>query len=148
MDFELSEEQMMSRNLARQFAEQDMLPSLRECEQQRRINIEALPARRVVVRFEFTDVERKFSLWWLVLEAGQADVCLADPGFPTDLWVTTTVRLMAEIWMGEVEFRRALGPDLVIAGPRSLARSLPDWLQLSVFAGVKPVPPGTPKAAR
>ena len=134
--------------IQRGIKDEELDPALLMWDMQRRINIEALPARRVVVRFEFTDVERKFSLWWLVLEAGQAEVCLADPGFPTDLWVTTTVRLMAEIWMGEVEFRRALGPDLVIAGPRSLARSLPDWLQLSVFAGVKPVPPGTPKAAR
>jgi len=117
--------------------DQDLDPGLLMWDMQRRINIDALPSRRVVVRFEFTDVVRKLSPWWLVLEVGQADVCLSDPGFPTDLAVTTTARVLTEIWMGEVEFRRALGPDLVIDGPKSLARALPGWLQLSVFAGVK-----------
>ncbi len=114
-------------------------PGLLMWDMQRRINIDALPVRRVVVQFEFTDVDRRLALWWLVLEEAQADICLADPGFPTDLRVVTTVRLMTEIWLGTVDFRRALGPDLEIFGPRPLARALPSWLQLSTFAGVKGV---------
>jgi DNA-binding HxlR family transcriptional regulator len=114
-------------------------PALLMWDMQRRIEVDALPARRVVVRFELTDVARKLSHWWLVLDGGQADVCLADPGFPTDLRVVTTVRLMAEIWMGEAEFRRALGRGLEVHGPKALARALPGWLQLSVFADVEPV---------
>ena len=126
--------------------DEELDPGLLMWDMQRRINVAALPARRIVVLFEFTDTARKLALWWLVLEAGQADVCLADPGFPTDLRVVTTVRLMTEIWMGEVEFRRALGPDLEVLGPRALARALPGWLQLSVFAGVDAVTPRTGRA--
>jgi len=38
MDFELSQEQKMLRDMARKFAEQDMLPSLREYESARKVN--------------------------------------------------------------------------------------------------------------
>lgn len=117
--------------------DQDLDPALLMWDMHRRINGGALPDRRVVVQFEYTDVRRELAAWWLVLEGGQADVCLADPGFETDLRVVTTVRLMTEIWVGDVEFRRALGPDLRVEGPRVLARALPDWLQLSAFAPIR-----------
>jgi glutaryl-CoA dehydrogenase (non-decarboxylating) len=42
MNFELSEEQTMLRNMARKFAEQEMLPSLREYESARRVNHDLL----------------------------------------------------------------------------------------------------------
>jgi DNA-binding HxlR family transcriptional regulator len=115
-------------------------PGLLMWDMQRRIDVDALPEGRVVVLFAFTDVAPEVASWWLVLDGGQADVCLADPGFPTDLEVTTTVRLMTEIWMGEVPFDRALGPELKVRGPRPLARALPSWLRLSVFAGVQKAP--------
>jgi len=118
-------------------------PGLLMWDMQRRIHVESLPARRVVVAFEFTDVPPKKRRWWLVLEAGQTDVCLADPGFTEDLHVVTTARLMTEIWIGDVAFQRALGPDLVIEGPRTLARALPTWLALSTFAEVARVAPRT-----
>lgn len=38
MNFELSEEQVMLKNMARKFAEQEMLPSLREYEEARKVN--------------------------------------------------------------------------------------------------------------
>jgi len=130
--------------IQRGIKDEQLDPALLMFDMERRINIEALPAERVVILFVFTDVPEELSRWWLVLEPGQPDVCLSDPGFPMDLKVTTTVRLMTEIWMGEVEFRRALGPDLQVQGPRPLARSLPDWLELSVFAGVEPAAAGPP----
>jgi alkylation response protein AidB-like acyl-CoA dehydrogenase len=42
MNFELSEEQMMFRDLARKFAEQEMLPTLKEYERQRQPNLAAV----------------------------------------------------------------------------------------------------------
>lgn len=126
--------------MQQELREEELDPGLLMWDMQRRIDVAALPSRRVVVHFHYTDAPRKTARWWLVLEPGGADVCLADPGFPIDLTVTTTVRLMARIWLGDVAFRRALGPELRVEGPRALARALPDWLQLSVFADVRPVP--------
>jgi alkylation response protein AidB-like acyl-CoA dehydrogenase len=42
MNFELSQEQMLLRDMARKFAEQEMLPSLREYESARNVNYELL----------------------------------------------------------------------------------------------------------
>ena len=38
MNFELTEEQVMLRDMARKFAEQEMLPKLKEYERQRKVN--------------------------------------------------------------------------------------------------------------
>jgi alkylation response protein AidB-like acyl-CoA dehydrogenase len=42
MNFELSEEQVMFRNMAREFAEQEMLPTLKDYERQRKINFDII----------------------------------------------------------------------------------------------------------
>lgn len=42
MDFELTEEQMMLRSMARSFAEQEMLPKLKEYERQRKVNYDVI----------------------------------------------------------------------------------------------------------
>jgi butyryl-CoA dehydrogenase len=42
MNFELSEEQMMLRDMARKFAEQEMLPTLKEYERQRKVNYDII----------------------------------------------------------------------------------------------------------
>lgn len=130
--------------LQQELRDDQLDPALLMWDMQRRINADALPARRIVVRFQYTDVPSALSLWWLVLETRTTDLCLKDPGFPVDLQVTTTVRLMTRIWMGEADFRRALGPDLVVRGTRTLAHGLPDWLRLSTFASVERVSPPAP----
>jgi glutaryl-CoA dehydrogenase (non-decarboxylating) len=42
MNFELSQEQIMFRDMARKFAEQEMLPTLKEYERQRKINYDVI----------------------------------------------------------------------------------------------------------
>ncbi|MEA2040528.1 MAG: acyl-CoA dehydrogenase family protein, partial [Thermodesulfobacteriota bacterium] len=42
MNFELSEEQVMLRDMARKFAEQEMLPTLQEYEHARKVNFDVI----------------------------------------------------------------------------------------------------------
>ncbi len=56
----------------------------------RRVQVDRLPAGRVTVQFEFRDADKH--CFWLVLHRPEVDLCLADPGFDTDLCVTTDVR--------------------------------------------------------
>ena len=42
MDFELSEQQTMWRSMARKFSEQEMLPTLKEYEQQHKVNYDLI----------------------------------------------------------------------------------------------------------
>jgi DNA-binding HxlR family transcriptional regulator len=107
----------------------------------RRIDPTRLPARRVVVRFEFHGVSaqcRKLRTWWLVLEPTDVDLCLKDRGFDVDLVVTADAATMARVWMGEVTLARAMqNGGIRLDGPRELIRAFPGWLLLSHYAEVE-----------
>jgi len=55
----------------------------------RRLDVDRLPDRRVVVRFNFRGVPkgRGPATCWLVVSRSEVDVCLTDPGFGVDLVV-------------------------------------------------------------
>lgn len=103
----------------------------------RNIHVDRLPPHRVVVNFVFTDVPRaQVRRTWLVLDPKEIDVCYKDPGYPVDLLVTTKIRTLIAIWLGQTTFAAALGDgSIVVGGPRGLARSFPGWLALSPVAG-------------
>lgn len=115
-------------------------PSLLMWNLRRRIELQRLPARRVVVQFEFENVPARASRdrsFWLILEPPEVDLCIRDPGYDTDLTVRADLRAFTEVWLGELHWIDALRRGSVrIAGPRGLARDFPGWLQLSRFAAV------------
>src|SRR5512135_322503 len=53
----------------------------------RRVATAKLPARRVVVLFCVRGSIDAKSRFWLVLDDGNADLCLTDPGFDVDLYI-------------------------------------------------------------
>ncbi|HZO88892.1 MAG TPA: helix-turn-helix domain-containing protein [Chthonomonadaceae bacterium] len=104
----------------------------------RRIDYHQLPEERVVVYFQYHDAPVSRRHWWLVLNHDEADLCLVDPGIEPDLYVTTDVRTMTGIWMGDLSYGSALQTQaLKIEGPQGLRNRLPSWLRLSVFADVE-----------
>jgi DNA-binding HxlR family transcriptional regulator len=109
----------------------------------RRIDVQRLPARRVVVRFDFRAFParcRGFRTCWLILERERdvPDVCLKDPGFDVDLVVTADAAAMARVWTGAVTFAQAVrSGGLRVEGSRDLTRAFPTWLLLSHFAHVE-----------
>lgn len=104
---------------------------------QRRIERERLPGRRVVVHFRFTDAPQKYRNFWLVLEKDKVDLCLKDPGFEPDLYVTSDLATFTRIWLGDIALNRALRDgNLSVSGARQLRRQFPHWLGLNLFAGV------------
>lgn len=101
----------------------------------RRIDHSKVPAARTVLRFEFPDAPAAKRHVWLALHEGQADVCYVNPGYVTDLVVTTRVRVLTEIWMGKRGLSQALRTgDVHLDGQASLKKQFPTWLQLSSFA--------------
>jgi len=104
----------------------------------RRIERDALPEARVVVRFEFSGVPRAQAArrtWWLVLERSGAGVCLRDPGHPVDLVVRADLPATIDVWTGQTSFAEARRRGLwTVEGPRAMAQELPRWLKLSVLA--------------
>jgi hypothetical protein len=88
----------------------------------RRVQVDRLPAGRVTVQFEFRDADKR--CFWLVLHRPDVDLCLADPGFDTDLCVTTDVRTFTRVYLGHVSIVHALGKGSVtVAGRSDLRRA-------------------------
>jgi DNA-binding HxlR family transcriptional regulator len=103
-----------------------------------RVDPGSFPPGRVVIRVEFTDVAATQKRWWLVNEGEEVDLCLKDPGHEVDLYLSSTLRTLTEIWMGDVSLSRAIDDGkLEVFGRAELRRRLRSWLQLSPFSGVR-----------
>jgi DNA-binding HxlR family transcriptional regulator len=101
------------------------------------VNARALPVPRAIVQFLFTDLPAKSRAWWLVNDAGQVDLCPVDPGEVPALQISTTLRTMTRVWMGDLAIDAALRSHaLAVYGPKDLQRRLGSWLRLSPYAPV------------
>jgi DNA-binding HxlR family transcriptional regulator len=89
-------------------------------------------SRRTVVGIEVTDRRRWF---WLVLDPGEASVCMTDPGFEVDAVVSADLATLYQVWEGEVDLLDAVRAGAMeIQGPRWVVRGLSRWLQFSPVA--------------
>lgn len=112
-------------------------PGLLMWDMRRRLDLDAMPPGRTVIKFVFHGQLRGQPTWWLVIEDGDVDLCLSDPGYPVDVTVTADLRTMIHVWMGDIPLRAALrSPALTLAGPRHLVRAFPSWLKLNLLASV------------
>ena len=118
----------------------DLDPGLLMWDIHRRVNVDRLPERRVVVRFDFRGVPRASrcpTTWWLILHRPEIDLCLKHPGFEVDLVVHADVAALTRVWMGDVRLGDAMRQGLIrLDGLPSVARVFPTWLALSSFATV------------
>jgi len=104
----------------------------------RNIKTAALPAQAVLF-FEFPDAKKGMKHWWLVVDDGEVDLCLEDPGREVDVTLTCGLRTMTQIWMGDISLAQARIRGLLkVVGASALVRSLGKWLGPSPFAHVPP----------
>ncbi len=124
----------------RRVAPEDLDAGLLMWDVRRRLRTDRLPSRRVVVRFEFRSVPRGQAtrrVWWLVVDRGEADVCVTDPGYEEDLRVDAELGAFTLVWTGRLGFGQALRTGQIrLEGPRDLVRGFPGWLALSLFATI------------
>jgi DNA-binding HxlR family transcriptional regulator len=107
----------------------------------RRPDFRKLPADRAVVLFEFPDVEIRVRCFWFIIDHGQVDVCLRDPGYDVDLRLVTSVRTMAMLYLGQLEPDAAVRLGLIaFDGSRALARTFPGWCPRSPYAPAARLP--------
>ena len=105
---------------------------------QRSIVADKLPGDETVIRFKFTDISQ-FSDWWIVTSENDVDVCVRDPGKDVDVYFTTDLRTMIEVWMGDTAYKTAISDGrLILVGQSGLTRTVESWLAPSVFAGIAP----------
>ena len=119
--------------------QEDLDPALLMWDIHRTMNAEYFGAERKVLLFEFSDYTSKFRRWWLVVEDGEVDVCMKDPGHEVDLQLLTDVRTLTGIWMGDTTLGQAIRSRLLrLTGPAKLKRDISKWLGTNYFASVEP----------
>ena len=120
-------------------SKKDLDPSLLMWDAHRRIDTSYFPEGRSVLRFEFVDYPSKFRLWWLVVNDGEVDICLKDPGHEVTLFIQSTLKSMTQVWMGDISIAKARREKLVLLkGDTTLKGSMSSWIGCSSLAGVKP----------
>lgn len=118
-----------------QLTAEDYDPALLMWDMRRRIDAAKFPPGRTVLSFEFIDAPAKTRFWFLVVDRGEVDLCLKNPGHEIDLRVRTKISTMAEVWMGRQALKQQIRKGaLELTGPTRLKRGLESWLGYSVFA--------------
>lgn len=117
----------------------DLDPSMLMWDIHRTMNAKYFGAKRHVLLFEFTDYTSKKRRWWLVIESGEVDVCMKDPGHESDLHLVTDIRTLTGVWMGDIGLGQAIRSNLLrITGSPRLKRDIATWLGANYFSGIKP----------
>lgn len=105
---------------------------------QRSVRPERIPGANMVLRFHFEDLVDQPD-WWILVDGGAVDVCTVNPCKDVDVYFTTTVRKMTEVWMGDTTYRAAIRSDeLKVVGPRALVHDIPAWLENCPFHADEP----------
>jgi len=106
----------------------------------RRFDIERLPEKRVVMRFDFRGMpasNRAPRTYWFLLERPEVDLCITEPGFEVDLFVYADLASFAKVWLGDLPMREVIREGgIKLSGRREAVRDFPSWLLLSTLAAV------------
>jgi DNA-binding HxlR family transcriptional regulator len=122
------------------FEARDLDPSMLMWDIHRSMNAEYFGTQHTVLLFEFEDYTSRFRRWWLIVEHGEVDVCMRDPGYEINLHILTDVKSLTAIWLGQITFKQAMRRKLLkLAGPAILKKDIHVWLGTNYFGDVKPV---------
>lgn len=95
-----------------------------------------LVGKETVIHFYFTDLT-VHPQWWIVVQNNNVEVCCKDPGKDVDVYFTTKVSVMIDVWLGHRSYRNAIDDDaLDLVGPPYLTNSVTKWMAVCGFAEV------------
>ncbi len=101
------------------------------------VDVDRLPDRTVVVRFELRD--HPADSYWMLLRRPAAELCTRGGGYAEDLVVRTDSATLIDIHLKRTSYRAALRADrLSVSGPRHLAAEFLTWIRPSPWAEVVP----------
>ncbi|MGY4432893.1 DNA-binding HxlR family transcriptional regulator [Bradyrhizobium sp. F1.13.1] len=99
----------------------------------RRVRMEAIGKRRVVIQFDFGGGPRQ--RYWLLIQRADVSVCLKNPGFDIDVAVSTDIVAFYRVWLGRVSFSEALRRQQVrLEGTPGDVRAFSRWFAWSPMA--------------
>jgi DNA-binding HxlR family transcriptional regulator len=94
----------------------------------------ALPPRRCTIQFLYPEQRQSLRRWWVIaVPDSEVDVCVIDPGFDVDLYVTADLRTMVAIWVGLTTVQEAIAAKkMMVIGDTKMVVSMQRWLGLRV----------------
>jgi len=99
----------------------------------RRVCMERIPRRRIVIQFDFRGGRQQS--YWLLIEPPDVSVCLKDPGFDIDVLVTADILTFYRVWLGRAALEDALRKNQVrLDGSPADIRPFPRWFNGSPMA--------------
>jgi DNA-binding HxlR family transcriptional regulator len=99
----------------------------------RRVCIEAIGKRRLVIQFDFGGGPRQS--YWLLIESTDVSVCLRNPGFDVDVTVSADIVAFYRVWLGRVSLFKALQRQEVrLDGTSADIRAFSGWFTWSPMA--------------
>lgn len=120
---------------ARDMETEDLDPAFLAWSMHTRLNVDAMPQGRTVLAFEFSGTHQGFKRFWLVVEQGEVDMCLKNPGYDVDVKISADLRRFVEAWRGYRSLRDDIESGyIVVDGSAECCRALPEWLMLSALA--------------
>ncbi len=97
-----------------------------------------LVGTETIIRFMFTDI-KEYPDWWIVVKGQDIDICVNDPGKDVDVYFTSSVKTLADIWMGDSNYRKAQNDgQMKIVGPAQLTKNIATWMTNSIFSDLPP----------
>jgi len=120
-----------------QLKAEDFDPDLVMWDMRRRIDLDTFPKTRTCLKFEFTGQPARKTNYWIVGHQGAMELCVTDPGYAIDLYITTDAETITLVWNGDLPLRRMIDEGRIdLHGPSALCRAFPGWLKLALFAEV------------
>lgn len=103
----------------------------------RQIDVQELPPRRNVVRFNFSDATSPASTYWVITKPEEAvELCSSDPGFDVDLFIETEVAVLTGFYLGRRSFERDVDDGrFFMTGDQRLIKTFRQWLKFSMHSG-------------
>lgn len=119
-------------------------PDLLMWDIRRRVTADGIPAdRRFVVLFQLSGVPVNRRRYWIMFNQGDADLCIKDPGYDVDLYVSSHVRTLTQIWLGHASISEASRDQrLTFDGGRGDIKAFASWFALSSTAKFAREAPG------
>ena len=97
---------------------------------------DALPKRRTVIRFHFTDRDAAYNRYWMVSQPSSSlELCTSDPGLDIDLFFETTSVALGGALTGRTSFAREISKgSIFLSGNARLIKTINRWLPGSSYA--------------
>jgi DNA-binding HxlR family transcriptional regulator len=101
---------------------------------QRSIKPDMLPGKKSLLKFHFTDIKQQPD-WWIIVNGTEIDICTIDPAQEVDVYFSSSIKCLSDIWMGETTYRKEINAgNLKLVGQTMLTKNVTKWMSNCMFS--------------